>query len=87
MSFKWFRGVESIEGLDSPKLIFDEMKSIVISSKETPTVSMNLKNVFETTFRSKIYRKNFFTGAALIVFLAFTGSTIITFYAFNIFSR
>ena len=87
MSLKWFRGVEKVDGLDSPKLIFDEMKSIVVTSSESASDATTLKRVVESVFSTKKNRTNLLLGGALVVFLAFSGGTVFTFSANIIFNR
>ena len=89
MSLKWFRGVEKVDGLEfeSPKLIFDEMKSIVVTSSEPTSDSTTLKRVVESVFSTKKNRANLLLGGVLVVFLAFSGGSVFTFAANVIFNR
>ena len=87
VSLKWFRGVEKVDGLDSPKLIFDEMKSIVVTSSESASDATTLKRVVESIFSTKKNRTNLLLGGALVVFLAFSGGSVFTFSANIIFNR
>ena len=86
VSLKWFRGVENIDGFDeSPKIIIDEMKSIVVTSSENSTFSFrqNVKNLL--TNRQSL--KSLLVLMFLVVLIPMSGGSVITFFAFNIFSR
>jgi len=87
VSLKWFRGVEKVDGFDSPKLIFDEMKSIVVTSSEPTSDSDNFRRTVESIFSTKKNRTNLLIGGALVVSLAFSGGAVFTFSANVIFNR
>ena len=83
VSLKWFRGVENIDGFDeSPKIIIDEMKSIVVSTSDNSTFSFrqNAKNLLTN-------RQSLLVLMFLVVLIPMSGGSVITFFAFNIFSR
>ncbi len=84
---KWFRGVEKVDGLDSPKTIFAEIRSIVVTSSEKTSEPMTLKKVVDAVFLTKKNRRLFWIGGALVVLLAFSGGTVVTFFANNVFER